>query len=76
MNGTLLIAGGNIGDWWNTASPKSHADCVWSAMNRSGVVGAYLYEWKNPHPDDTIRDIVLKIDTNAAVGLIGLTGEQ
>lgn len=71
-----LIAGGNIGDWWNTASPKSHADCVWSAMNRSGVVGAYLYEWKNPHPDDTIRDIVLKIDTNAAVGLIGLTGEQ
>ena len=71
-----LVAGENIGDWWNTNAPKTHADCVWSSMNGSGVVGVYLFEWKNPHPNDTIRNLVLKIDKNAAVGLVGLTGEK
>ncbi len=71
-----LIAGENIGDWWNPNTPKKNADCVWSSMNRSGVVGVYLFEWKNPNPEDPVKNIVLKIHSNAAVGLIGLTGEK
>ncbi len=71
-----LIGGDNIGDWWNTVAPKKHADSVWSGMNKSGVVGVYLFEWVNPYPNDTIRNIVLTIRNNAVVGLVGLTGEK
>ena len=72
-----IIAGDNIGDWWNAASKRfPQADCAWSAMNKSGVVGIYLFEWKNPDPNDPIRNIVLKGRNSAVVGLIGLTGEK
>ena len=71
-----VIAGENIGDWWNAASKRfPAAECAWSAMNKSGVVGAYLFEWKNPRPEDPIRSIVLKGKNNAVIGLIALTGE-
>ena len=71
-----VIAGQNIGDWWNAASKRfPDAECAWSAMNGSGVVGVYLFEWRNPHPDDPIRSVVLRGKNNAVIGLIALTGE-
>lgn len=45
-------------------------------MNKSGVVGAFLYSWDNPHPEDQISSIVLKTKGNAVVGLLGLTAEK
>ena len=50
--------------------------CGWSGMNKSGVVGAFLYSWDNPHPEDQISSIVLKTKGNAVVGLLGLTAEK
>ena len=71
-----LRAGENIRDWWSAPSQKiSQADCVWSAMNKSGIVGVYLYEWKNPYPDDAIHEVVLKAQ-KVVIGLAGLTGEK
>jgi len=72
-----LVAGENIGDWWNASAKKhSNCECGWSGMNPSSTVGVYLFEWTNPHPEDPIRDIVLKAKNNAVVGLVGLTGEK
>jgi len=72
-----IIAGDNISDWWSASSKKlPNCECGWSGMNPSSTVGVYLFEWANPHPEDPIRDITLKAKNNAAVGLVGLTGEK
>jgi len=72
-----IIAGENIGDWWGASAKKqSNCECAWSGMNRHSTVGVYLFEWSNPHPEDPIRDIVLKAKNHAVVGLVGLTGER
>ena len=71
-----LISGENIADWWNApTSTVSRADCAWSASNRSGVVGLFLFEWKNPRPEDPVESITLTAG-NSVIGLAGITGEK
>jgi len=71
-----LVSQNNIGDWWNAPSlPVSQAICIWSAMNKSGVVGIYMYEWQNPLPGEPIKNIVLQAE-DGVIGLVGLTGEK
>ena len=71
-----IIAPDTIGDWWSPAPKRSRCECVWTGMNKRGIVAAFLFEWKNPHPEKKIRDIVLKSHGKAVIGLIGLTGEK
>ena len=71
-----VVEGVNITDWWGPSKKLKQAMCGWSGMNKSGVVGAFLYSWDNPHPEDQISSIVLKTKGNAVVGLLGLTAEK
>ncbi len=71
-----VVEGVNITDWWGPSKKLKSAMCGWSGMNKSGVVGAFLYSWDNPHPEDQISSIVLKTKGNAVVGLLGLTAEK
>ncbi len=71
-----LRSGENIGDWWSAPTKKfPNADCAWSAMNRSGVVGVYLTEWINPAPTEEIRSVTVQAKNHAMIGLVGLTAE-
>lgn len=71
-----LIPGDNIADWWDVGTRKKNADCVWRTMNGQRVAGVFLFEWRNPHPEKKIRDVVLEVTGPSFVGLLGLTGEK
>ena len=71
-----IVEGDNITDWWSPSKKLNHAVCGWSGMNKSGVVGVFLYSWNNPDPADPVKTILLKTKGDAVVGLIGLTAEK
>ena len=71
-----IVEGDNITDWWGPSKKLNHAVCGWTGTNKSGVVGAFLCSWNNPHPGDPVETIVLKTKGDAVVGLIGLTAEK
>ncbi|MBN1943267.1 MAG: hypothetical protein JW849_08235 [Phycisphaerae bacterium] len=64
-----LYTGKEIGEWWD---PKDLENAVvaWDGQNPEFPhVGFYLYEWKNPHPDKDVKQIVFK-SRNTAVAPI------
>jgi hypothetical protein len=64
-----LYTGKEIGEWWD---PKDLENAVvaWDGQNPEFPhVGFYLYEWKNPHPDKAVKQIVFK-SRNTAVAPI------
>lgn len=71
-----IVDGDNVGDWWEVNRKLKNAVCGWSGTNRSGTVGVFLFSWNNPHPDEEIASVVLRIRGKAAVGLVGLTAEK
>ncbi|MBN1555337.1 MAG: hypothetical protein JXA11_11370 [Phycisphaerae bacterium] len=72
-----LRVGKEIGEWWN---PKDleNALVAWDGQNPMFPhVGFYLYEWKNPHPDKTVENLVFKSrDTGVAPMLIAITAAE
>jgi hypothetical protein len=56
------VAGFNVNDWWQTPQPLSEARPAWVgpiADDNGQDVATYVYLWKNPHPEKTIRSITM-----------------
>ena len=71
-----LNIGENIGGWWNPSGQKlSKADCGWTVHDGKRLIGAFLFDWKNPHPQDPIRSVTLRSHGKTVIGLLGLTAE-
>ena len=74
-SGLLRLA--PIGGWWNPSSQKlASADCGWTVHDGKRLIGAFLFDWKNPHPQDPIRSVTLCSYGKTVIGLLGLTAEQ
>lgn len=72
-----LAFGENIGGWWNPSSQKlSSADCGWTVHDGKRLIGAFLFNWKNPRPQDPIRSVTLRSNGKTVIGLLGLTAER
>jgi hypothetical protein len=69
----------NIADWWAISDKDLvKARFVLAAKGgMGGVAGAFMFFWKNPHPEKPIKNIIFKTTNNEAMPiLIALTGVQ
>jgi beta-galactosidase len=56
------VAGLNVNDWWQTPQLISEARPAWIGPVADGNgqdAATYVYLWKNPHPEQTIRSITV-----------------
>lgn len=74
-----LIAGSNIGDWWN-AGPLPRARLAWKGTNTHKHeilrhVGIHLFRWENPSPDRGLKSFTLTSAGRSVPILIAVTAE-
>ncbi len=69
-----VVTGENIGDWWLHGAAKMRNRVAWK--NSAGR-GFYIFDWRNPEPEEEIRSIDLVSAGGKAIPIIlGISAEK
>ena len=66
-----------IGNWQDAHDELPGATLAWSGKNKQTVVGFYMQEWKNPHPEKVIESIdITSVGRVGQYFILGITAGQ